>query len=57
MAGERFWRFGDFAERKLVADLSRFGCAGSDAGEQAGRVSFAAEIFGGWVFADSGDVA
>ena len=57
MAGERFWRFGDFAERKLVADLSRFGCAGSDAGEQAGRVSFAAEIFGGWVFEDSGDVA
>jgi len=57
MAGERFWWFGDFAERKLVADLSSFGCAGSDAGEQAGRVSFAAEIFGGWVFEDSGDVA
>ena len=45
------------SERKLVADLSRFSFAGSDAGEQELPRDFSAEIFVGCFYADLRSVA
>jgi hypothetical protein len=47
----------DFAERKVVADLSSCSFAGSEAGEQALRRDLSAEIFVGCFYADSRNVA
>jgi hypothetical protein len=47
----------DFAERKFVADLSRCSFAGSDAGEQELRRDLSAEIFVGYFYEDSRNVA
>jgi hypothetical protein len=47
----------DFAERKFVADLSRCSVAGSDAGGQALWRDLSAEIFVGYFYEDSRNVA
>jgi hypothetical protein len=47
----------DFAERKFVAGLSSCSFAGSDAGEQALWRDLSAEIFVGYFYEDSRNVA
>jgi hypothetical protein len=47
----------DFAERKFVADLSSYSFAGSEASKQALPGDLSAEIFVGYFYEDSRNVA